>query len=62
MAVVRRSSCRQKRDLMFARDRSHERIESFLELRWDQIFSVFDTVDRVDVIVGIGMAHVPHVG
>jgi len=43
-----------------ARSRCNKRIDSFLEFRGDQIFSVFGAVDRVDIvdiIVGIGMAH-----
>ena len=62
MTVVRHSSRSQERDLMFTRDRSDKGIESFLEFRWDQVFSVFYAVDGVDVIVGIGMTHAPHVG
>ena len=58
MAVVRHSSCSEKRDFMPACDRCNKRIESFLEFHWDQIFSVLGAVDRVDIIVGIGMAHV----
>ncbi len=56
MAVVGHSPAARS-GILCSRDRSNERIESFLELRWDQIFSAFDAIDRVDVIVGIGMAH-----
>jgi hypothetical protein len=44
---------------MFAGDRCNKRINSLLQFDRDQIFSVSGAVDRVDVIVGIGMAHVP---
>jgi hypothetical protein len=59
MTVVRHSSRSEKRDFLLARNRCNKRIDSFLEFRWDQIFSVFGAVDRVDIIIGIGMAHVP---
>ena len=42
---------------LLARSRCNKRIDSFLEFRGDQMFSVFGAVDRVDIIVGIGMAH-----
>ena len=58
MAVVRHSSSSDKRDFTLARSRCNKRIDSFFEFRGDQIFSVFGAVDRVDIIVGIGMAHV----
>ena len=57
MAVVRHSSCSKKRDFMPERDRRNKRIETFLEFRWDQILYVLGAVDRLDIIVGKGMAH-----
>ena len=57
--MARHSSRSEKRDFTLARGRCNSRIGSFLEFRGDQIFSVFGAVDRVDIIVGIGMAHVP---
>ena len=59
MAVVGHSSRSQKRDFMLACDGCNERIEPFLEFGRDEILSIFGAVDRVDVILGIGMAHVP---
>jgi hypothetical protein len=57
MAVVRHSSRSKKRDFMPERDRRNKRIETFLEFRRDQILSVLGAVNRVDIIVGKGMAH-----
>src|SRR5580704_443105 len=57
MAVVCHSSCSNERDLMLDCDSRNKRIKTFLEFRWDQIPSVFGTVDGVDTVVGIGMAH-----
>ena len=34
-------------------------MEPFLEVGGDEILSIFGAVDRVDVILGIGVAHVP---
>jgi hypothetical protein len=59
MAVVWRSSRGQKRDFVLAREGCNERIEPFLEFGRDEILSIFGAEDRVDVILGIGMAHVP---
>ena len=59
MAVVGHSSRSQKRDFMLACDGCNERIEPFLEFGRDEILSIFGAVDHVDVILGIGMAHVP---
>jgi hypothetical protein len=59
MTVVGHSSRSQKRDFMLAGDGCNERIEPFLELGRDEILSIFGAVDRVDVILGIGMADVP---
>src|SRR6202042_2403523 len=56
---VRHSSRSQKRDLMLACDGCNERIEPFLEFGRDEILSIFGALDRVDVILRIGMAHVP---
>jgi hypothetical protein len=44
MAVVRHSSRSEKRDFTLARRRCNKRIDSFLEFRGDQIFSVFGAV------------------
>ena len=57
--VVGHSSRSQKRDFMVACDGCNERIEPFLEFGRDEILSIFGAVDHVDVILGIGMAHVP---
>ena len=40
------------------RFKGEERIESLLEFRWDEILPVFGAINRVHVIVAIGMAHV----
>jgi hypothetical protein len=46
---------------MFVGDRCDKRIDSFLEFGRNQVFSVFGAIDRVDIVVGVGMARKPEV-
>ena len=56
--MVRHSSLQPTRGyFVFMRDRCDERMSRFLKFRCDQVSSVLGAIDRVDIIIGIRMAH-----
>jgi len=57
MDVIWHSAGGQKRDVMIVRDRCKKCVEPFLQLRPDQSLSILGAVDRMNVVLAIGMTH-----